>query len=156
MRTLDGWGSLIDIADADMSAYITEKAHVGAVSFAPGELSRFVYPDAASFLREKENAVTIITFGDPLLQELKVKSALHGIPRISVIYTGDQLKGTYLAPHTHLHRDAVAVDDLTIQLESYAAECPQIGLYEIRREGEEGDGRWPVIHTLSELPNTLE
>lgn len=120
--------------------------------FVPGELSQFLYPDAAQFLRDKENAVTIITFGEQALQEAKIKSALHGIPRMAVMYTGIVRKGEFLAPHTHLHHDAVLVDDSPEELEVLAAQCPDLGLYEMRRDGGVGDGRWPVVRLVSELP----
>lgn len=132
-------------------AAINNLAKDGSLTFEPGELSRFLYPDAASFLREKENAVTIITFGNKEFQEIKVKSALYGIPRMSVMYTGEVRKGEFLAPHTHLHNDAVLVDDTPVELEILEARCPSLGLFEMRRDGGEGDGRWPVIRTLSEL-----
>lgn len=120
--------------------------------FAPGELSQFLYSDAAQFLRDKENAVTIITFGEQALQEAKIKSALYGIPRMAVMYTGVVRKGDFLAPHTHLHHDAVLVDDSPEELEVLAAACPDLQLYEIRRDGGAGDGRWPVVRLVSELP----
>lgn len=119
--------------------------------FAPEELGRFLYPDAAQFLRDKENAVTIITFGEPAFQEAKIKSALHGIPRMSVMYTGEVRKGEFLAPHTHLHNDAVLVDDSPEELAVLAHECPELLLREIRRDGEVGDGRWQVVRSLGEV-----
>jgi hypothetical protein len=152
MRARPGMEALASVPDEEMSATLAGMAHRGEVSYAPGELSHLLFPDAAQFLRDKENAVTILTFGDPVLQELKAKSALYGIPRMSVMYTGDVLKGAYLAPHTHLHHDALAVDDLPVQLESLAEGCPPLALYEMRRDGEAGDGRWPVIRSLAELP----
>lgn len=136
-----------DAFDAAMSKMAME----GTLTFEPGQLSRFLYPDAASFLREKENAVTIITFGNKELQEIKAKSALTGIPRMSVMYTGGVRKGAYLAPHTHLHKDAVLVDDSPVELEILEAQCPSLQLFEMRRDGAAGDGRWPVIRVLSEL-----
>lgn len=111
-----------------------------------------LYVDAASFLREKENATTIITSGSKDSFESTVKKTLEGIPRMSVMYTDGVKKGQYLAPHTHLHKDAVLVDDSPAELAVLAAECPELQLFEIRRDGTEGDGRWPVIKTLSELP----
>lgn len=120
--------------------------------FIPGELSQFLYQDAAQFLRDKENAVTIITFGTPTFQEAKIKSALYGIPRMSVMYTGEVRKGEFLAPHTHLHADALVVDDSPEELEILAAACPELELYEIRRDGAVGDGRWSVVRGLGELP----
>lgn len=133
-------------------AEVEARCNEGTLTFAPGELARFLYPDAAAFLREKENAVTIITFGNRELQERKAQSALFGIPRMSVMYTGDTRKGNYLAPHTHLHAGAVLVDDTPLELEILATECPGLPLYEMRRDGREGDGRWPVIRSLAELP----
>ena len=139
-------------ADTEMNMRLSNLAEGGTLSFEPGELSRFVFPDAASFLREKENAVTIVTSGNRTLQEMKTKSALYGIPRMAVMYTDDALKGEYLAPHTHLHKDALVADDSPIELEALARECPELALYEVRRDGEERDGRWPGIRSLSELP----
>lgn len=119
--------------------------------YAPGELSRFLYPDAASFLREKENAVTIITRDTEEAAGPVTKSALYGIPRMSVMYTEGKPKGEFLAPHTHLHADALLADDSVAELETLAATCPGIVLYEVRRDGAEGGGRWPSIRTLSDI-----
>lgn len=127
-------------------------AKEGLLTFAPGELSHFLFQDAVSFLREKENAATIITYGNAAFQEIKVKSALMGIPRMSVMYTNEVRKGEYLAPHTHLHTGAVLTDDAVAELEILAEKCPSLKLFEMRRDGGEGDGRWPVIHSLAELP----
>lgn len=120
--------------------------------FAPGALARFLYPDAAQFLRDKENAATVITFGDPLRQRAKVESAFFGIPRTSVMYTDGVRKGAYLTPHTHLHAGALLVDDTPAELEVLAERCPGLALYEMRRDGRPGDGRWPVVRSLAELP----
>ncbi|MES2668686.1 MAG: hypothetical protein V4644_03300 [Patescibacteria group bacterium] len=122
------------------------------LTFEPGELSRFLYQDAASFLREKENAVTIITYGKKQHQQKTTKSALHGIPRMSIMYTDFVRKGDFLAPHTHLHTDALLVDDTPEELEILARECPKLTLYEMRRDGRAGDGRWPVVISLATLP----
>ncbi|MDQ1299433.1 MAG: hypothetical protein QG636_101 [Patescibacteria group bacterium] len=131
---------------------LNQMAMDSTLTFAPGELSQFLFQDAASFLREKENAVTIITYGNATFQEIKVKSALTSIPRMSVMYTNEVRKGIYLAPHTHLHAGAVLADDAVVELEILAEKCPSLTLYEMRRDGGEGDGRWPVIRSLAELP----
>jgi len=111
-----------------------------------------LYVDAASFLREKENAATIITSANRDSFESTVKNALTGIPRMSVMYTEGEKKGRYLAPHSHLNKDAILIDDSPAELEVLEKECPALLLYEMRRDGREGDGRWPVIRALSELP----
>ncbi len=124
----------------------------GSLSFAPGELSPFLFPDVAGFLRDKENTVTVITFGNKAFQKAKTDSAFHGIPRVSVMLTGDVRKGAFLAPHTHLHRDALLVDDAALELEGVTTLCPDIKPFQMSRYGGEGDGHWPVIRSLSELP----
>ncbi len=151
VKELPGNEALNACSLEEVGPAIVALANEGKISFEPGELSKFIYQDAATFLREKENAVTIITFGDKLLQEMKTKSALYGIPRMSVMFTGDVHKGDFLSPHTHLHNDALLVDDSPRELEVLQTTCPGLIPYEIRRDGGEGDGRWTVIRSLSEL-----
>jgi hypothetical protein len=112
-----------------------------------------LFNDAAGFLRDKENASTIIvSSGERSVREPEVKQALEGIPRMSVMYTEGVRAGEYLAPHTHLHKDALLVDSAPDELALVQDTCPLLALYELRRDGKEGDGRWPVIRSLSELP----
>ncbi len=141
-----------ELLEANFAKTLGDLLRSEELNFEPGELTPFLYSDSAQFLRDKENAATIITFGDPELQKKKVQAALVGIPRLSVMYVGELRKGTFLAPHTHLHKNAVLVDDSPLELEILAAEAPELQLYEMRRDGGVGDGRWPVIHSLSELP----
>lgn len=155
MQQRPGTDHLAGFAEPEITAALGLLAIEGKLSFEPGELSPFLFPDAAQFLREKENAATVITAGNKEFQELKIRSALYGIPRTSVMYTGSARKGEYLAPHAHLHADAVLVDDTPAELEVVAARCPEIQLFEMRRDSGVGDGRWPVVRMLSELPNTL-
>lgn len=112
-----------------------------------------LYNDAATFLRDKENASTIIvSAGKRGDREPAVKQVLEGIPRMSVMYTEGVSAADYLAPHTHLHNDALLVDSDPAELEFLATSCPLIAPYELRRDGGAGDGRWPVVRSLSELP----
>lgn len=122
-------------------------------SFLKGELSEFLYEDGAAFLREKENSVMIITFGNPLFQKAKVLSAVDGIPRVQALYTGDVRKGTFIAPHLDMYGPTPTfVDDAPLELDILREECPTAKLFEMRRDGEEGCGRYPVIRSLRELP----
>ncbi len=124
-----------------------------SISFEPKELAPFVYIDAATALRFFENSATILTFGDKEFQKSKVESAVAGIPRVSTLYTEGILKGEFLRDRRHLwNAEAIFVDDTPAQLESVAKHCPDIRLFEMRRDGQEGDGRWPVIRSLSDLP----
>lgn len=152
LKTRPGTSKYASLAAPEHARALDADVRDGVLTFEPGELSRFLYPDGAQCLRDKENAATIITFGNRFLQEAKVKSATYGIPRVSAMYTSEIRKGAHLAPHVHLHRDAVLADDSVLELEILAAECPGIRLFEVRRDEREGDGRWPVIRSLAELP----
>ena len=116
------------------------------------DLSSFLYPDAARFLRDKENAAMIITSASKEEAGSLIRAALRGIPRIAVMYTEGVRKGEYLAPHISMYGPSpVFVDDSLHELESMSALIPGVRTFELRREGE-GDGRWPMIRSLQELP----
>ncbi len=125
----------------------------GKLSFEPGELSQFLYSDVSEFLRIEGNEAVIVTYGRSDLQKLKIQSAVHGIPRISVLYSEYLPKGEFLAPRYKSYGGiAIFTDDNCEQLDSVSKECEDIKVYEMRRDGMPGDGRWPVVHSLSELP----
>lgn len=142
----------VNLSEQELGHALNKDVEDGALVFAPGELSQFLYQDAGRFLRDKENGVLLITYGNAHLQRAKVESAIHGIPRISTIYTGDVRKGDYLAPHIGMYgQSPVFVDDNPAELEIFSAKCPNAQVFEMRRDGGGGDGRWPVIHTTTEL-----
>lgn len=148
MYLLDFAGTLFDLASFEMYARPSDGP------YAPGELSRFLYPDARSFLMEKGNSAMIVTAADKVADANFMQSALEGIPRIAVMYTNGVLKGDFLAPYIGMYgASPIFVDDSVSHLESMAEQCPQVRLYEMRRDGGAGDGRWPVIHALAELPS---
>ncbi len=141
-----------NLSNYALAELLQDRITAGTFTFSPGELSQFLYEDAARFLRDKENGVMIITYGLPALQRAKVESAIYGIPRISTIYTGDVRKGDFIAPHIGMYGNApVFVDDAIVELEILSSACPNAVVHEMRRDGGEGDGRWPVLHSLSEL-----
>ncbi len=142
-----------DLSNAEFGAHMDRLVREGSLSFTPGELSPFLYEDAARFLRDKENGVMLLTFGNPAFQKVKIESALYGIPRITTHYTGDVRKGDFIAPHIGMYgHSPTFIDDSVIELEILSARCPGARIIEMRRGGEEGEGRWSVIRTLSELP----
>lgn len=141
------------LSEPALSTALNTAVADGILSFTPGELSLFLYEDAGRFLRDKENGVMLITYGNEALQRAKVESALHGIPRISTIYTGEVRKGEYLAPHIRMYgQSPVFVDDSIVELETMMNTCPGVVIYEMRRDGGVGDGRWTAIDSLSKLP----
>ena len=139
--------------EEDVAASLNELARSGQITFAPGELTQFVYADVAEFLRMLGNEAIIITFGNEALQKLKVENALSHIVRVTALYTGDTLKGDFLKEWPGYYgQEAVYADDRIHELEVMTAAFPNMKVHEMRRDGKEGDGRWPVVRSLAELP----
>lgn len=140
------------LSGEELGRILNKDVEMGILQFAPGELSQFLYEDAARFLRDKENGVLLITHGNAHLQRAKVESAIYGIPRISTIYTGEVRKGVFLGPHIGMYgSNPVFVDDVPVELELLETYAPHAVLYEMRRDHKTGDGRWRTITTLSDL-----
>ncbi len=139
-------------SEEKLASKLNELSEQGEISFTPEELKPFVFSDVPEFMRMVGNEGMILTFGNPALQKLKILAALEGIPRISVIYTGDVRKGEYMKERITAYGNTLLVDDRPLELEIMARDCPHVRLFEMRRDGEKGDGRWPVIHSLAELP----
>lgn len=134
---------------SELHGFLEEKR----MMFQEGELKQFLYGDVPEMLRHLGNEGCIITYGIPAFQKMKVKNATTGIPRISALYTGDMRKGEFMKDRIHAYGGSVIfVDDSVIELESMTEHCPTVKSYEIRRDGGTGDGRWPVIRSLDELP----
>jgi len=143
-------GAYTELPEAELAKALNSAVLRKELIFAPGELSPFLYEDAGRFLRDKENGVMLITYGNEALQRAKVESAIYGIPRISTIYTGEVRKGNYLAPHMGMYGQApVFVDDSIEELEIFSAQCPGASVYEIRRNNAPADGRWTCIENFS-------
>lgn len=125
----------------------------GKLLFAPGELSRFVFPDVSHFLLRHGSESVVLSYGHEAWIKSKLESALLGLPIERVVYAHDREKGVALEP---LLKDFtspyVFVDDLATQLDSVALHCPQVQLYEMRRDGKAGAGTHTIIHSFDELP----
>lgn len=122
----------------------------GRLAFSPDELAGFLYPDTAGFLARHD--CTVVTYGVEAFIKAKVISALTNVRVTDIVYT-HRKKGRTLKRLTEEGDGPFAfVDDAAFQLESVAAWCPGIALYEMRRDGLPGDGRWPVVRSLEELP----
>jgi FMN phosphatase YigB (HAD superfamily) len=132
---------------------VTDALRSGALSFPPGALEKYLYTDAAEALRRLGNAAVIVTFGEPDRQKAKVESALARVAPVTAVYTGTASKAEFLSTWAEYHgEEAVFVDDRVHELAALSAAFPSMRLYEIRRDGAEGDGRWPVITSIAELP----
>lgn len=146
-------GAVYSEAEDQFSVRLGELSEKGQLSFAPGELTRFLYADTSEFMRMMGNEAVIVTYGNPTFQKLKVENACAGIPRISAHYTGAVRKGEYMKERMIGYgASCVFADDNVIELANMAEHCPNVRMYEMRRDGKEGDGRWPVIRSLAELP----
>jgi hypothetical protein len=133
-------------------AKVSDAIKNGTLVFAPGYLSKFLYKDAPEFLRMLGSEAIIVTYGDPVLQRAKVESALAGVVRRTVLYTGSISKSEYLASWPgYFGAPAQFVDDRVTELEGLAQKFPNMTLFEMRRDGGKGDGRFKVIGSLSEV-----
>lgn len=132
---------------------VSDAIRSGALTFPPGVLARFLYADVPEFLRALGNEAIIVTYGEVERQRIKIESALAGIPRITALYTGTVMKSDFLRTWSGYNAGpSLFVDDRPAELEGLAATFPDMKLYEMRRDGKEGDGRWPVIYSLTDLP----
>lgn len=141
------------LPEMEYAAVLNRMTEEGALSFLDGELQQFVYSDVTEFLRTAGDELTVITYGNPAFQKLKISNALSNMPHVSVIYTGDTHKGEWLKKNTDVCAEQfLLVDDKLFELESAAQFFPNATLYEMRRDKRDGDGRWPVVTSLLDLP----
>lgn len=132
---------------------LDELCEQGKLTFAPGELSKFVFPDAVEFLKKHGNESVILSYGHKSWIKAKIESALSNLPVQTVVYAHDREKGIALKPILkNFKAPYLVVDDLATQLDSIKEHCPEVSLFEIRRDGKEGSGRHTVIRSFNELP----
>lgn len=120
--------------------------------FVPEELGEYLYPDAAAFLTAHSKNCTIVTYGVRAFITAKVANALTSHQLGDIVYTPRKKGRTLRRLIEGKEGPFIFVDDADFQLESVGRACPEIDLYEIRRDGGAGDGRWPVIRSFEELP----
>lgn len=136
-------------------AFGTFASH-GRFGFTPDELRGYLYPDAIRFFEAHAHETTIVTFGVRAFITAKVTNALTDVPLHDIVYT-PRKKGRTLRRLTEGRTGPlVFVDDAVFQLESVEKACPELRIVEIRRDGREGDGRWPVIRSFDELERLPE
>lgn len=119
--------------------------------FFPEELKDFVYPDAAAFLAANSKNCTIVTYGVRAFITAKVTNALTSFPLGDIVYTPRKKGHTIRRLTEGVDGPFAFVDDAHFQLESVQQACPNVRVVEIRRDGQKGDGRWPVIRSFDEL-----
>ncbi len=121
----------------------------GRFSLASHELKEFLYPDVIPFL-ESHNC-TIVTYGVRAFITAKVTTALAGQPLTDIVYTSRKKGRTIARLCANEKGECTFVDDKIFQLKSVAEWCPKVRVVEIRRDHGASDGRWSVIHSLSDL-----
>ncbi len=122
----------------------------GRFLFTPEELKEFLYPDVPGFLATHD--CTIVTYGMRAFITAKVASALAGQPLADVVYTSRRKGRTIRRLAKDEQGPCIFVDDAHFQLVSVSKACPDVEVFEMRRDGNAGDGRWPVVRSLDELP----
>lgn len=132
---------------------VSEALISGELSYPPGSLSQYVYPDVFEFLKNSANETVIITYGEKVRQKAKVEGALADVLSLQVLYTGDVHKADFLTAHPEFLSSSLRfVDDYSLELEQMEAAFPHAELFQIRRDDSLGDGRWSVVRSLLDLP----
>lgn len=148
----DNLSRLLSLSEVEMATELNSLTAKGLLVFAPGELDRFMYPDANDFLRKNHGNCAVVTAGNVELQKAKLESAFHSDPSLPIFYNGDERKGTFIARMIDSYEEPlVFIDDKISELDSVALHCPQVQLYEMRRDGASGAGTHTVIHSFNEL-----
>lgn len=143
---------VVGATEAEFYAKLTEALKSSESMFARGELEKFIYPDAREFLEARAQKTVIVTYGNPDLQRAKIESALATL-QVDALYVGAVRKGEFMRDRVSSYVGPYAfVDDTVVELENMKTHCPDIPCFEMRRDGEAGDGRFPVIRSLAELP----
>lgn len=105
----------------------------GDLRFVPGELTRFLYPDVMPFLDAYDPSnLAILTWGNEHLQRAKVESTGIADHFGAIVYTS-QPKGRAIRDLLPLPPPIVLVDDDGAQLDSVAAEVPEVVRVWMRR-----------------------
>jgi hypothetical protein len=121
----------------------------GRFAFTPEELRQFLYPEVPEFLQSHD--CTIVTYGVRAFITAKVTTALTDLPLVDIVYTSRKKGRTIERLSREVKTGCTFVDDAIFQLESVTAYCPTVTVIEMRRDDRPGDGRWDVIHSLSDL-----
>ncbi len=134
--------------------HLSDLLQSGALVIEPSAVARCVYDDAQSFVARHMPDIVVVTAGDGAFQGYKVKHAFPSASFRDVLFCGERgNKGSVIREWLREDRqDAIFVDDAETELTSVSAACPWIRLFEMRRDGKEGSGNYPVIHSLTELP----
>ena len=121
------------------------------LSFTPGELVPLLCDDVPPFFAS--HSCVLVTFGHLLWQKTKIENAFNGAPAFPVIYTEFNSKGPALAREVaHYSSPHIFIDDEPTHLDSVSQSVPDMQILEMRRDGKEGCGRYPIIRSLTGLP----
>ena len=138
----------------DTDAFLASLSDDAQQEFAPGELSKFLYPDVPEFFRMHEGNCIVITFGTVEQQRAKIESAMARLPRVQNRYIDTQNTSPFITQMAAAYTSgSIAAADTAEELEAIAKAAPQVKLFEMRRDGGAGDGRWPVVHSLTDIPS---
>ncbi len=118
-------------------------------------LAQFVFPDVLEFLaKHGGEAILVTTARVPSFHEAKVRSSgiIGHVFRTVYLPKGEGKSGVISELTREFPPPYCFVDDLVPQLDDVHERCPEVALYEMRRDGGQGSGRYATIRSLSELP----
>lgn len=129
----------------------------GLITLEPGEYAEYVYPDAQKFLDIHGEQSIIVTANRacPSYQQAKLEaSGLFAIVQTvcNIPLAGGATKGSEVAALMKEYDGPYFfIDDHNSQLLAVQKECPDVAVYEMRRDGKSGIDSIPTITSFDEL-----
>lgn len=149
----DNLNRLLSLSEVEMAMELNALTAKGVLAFSPGELKSFMYADAEKFLQKNAGSCLVVTAGNVALQKAKLESVFHEEPVLPIFYNGEERKGPFIARMLASYPGAKSfIDDKVMELDSVAAHCSGVALYEMRRDGKPGNGAYPVIRSFDDVP----
>lgn len=137
---LEAWKKLADFLEQEEAP------------FDKNRLPMFLFPDARVFLEAHGKDVVIVTSGHVAFQSYKVTNCLKGLEWRDTIYVEGLSKGTAINDFLEKEpQQALFVDDFSKQLDGVTRDCPNVSVYEMRRDGKEGTTDSPVLRSFDDL-----
>jgi len=126
----------------------------GQVTFSADQVASFLYPDVKAFFKRHQSDIVVVTFGARIMQEFKINAALPSCR--DIVYVEAGTKGEAIARWLQgVVPEGVFVDDRLVELDATHTVCPNLRIFEMRRDGKPGSGTYPVVHSLSELERVM-
>ncbi|XKT74496.1 MAG: hypothetical protein ACJKTH_00140 [Patescibacteria group bacterium UBA2163] len=147
---------------AEVSRELERLFTEGLITLDPGEYAQYVYPDAQKFLDIHGEHSVIVTANRACPSYQKAKLEASGVFAIvqavsNIPLAGGATKGSEVAALIKKYDGPYFfIDDHDSQLLAVKEECPDVAVYEMRRDGNPGIGSVPTVTSFDELEQLIK